>query len=165
MLNEGHWLNTRMDTSPFSCSFPPWLLMLLRRVLWWSEGKVQTCFSGHQFLSGKCQHLFKSKHWMNVSTSQDGFIPFPSPGSCVKICIKLIPLLLLSLPQSTLNNSSPSLVFTAFKYLQTVVMSHSSSPPFLVVSLVYVTYLALLIFLSKSIPLGPDCFCCFLRNS
>lgn len=79
--------------------------------------------------------------------------------------IKFIPLLLFLLPQSTLNNSSPSLVFTAFKYLRTGVMSYSSSPPFLVVSLVYVTYLALLIFLSKSIPLGPDRFCSSLTNS
>lgn len=141
------------------------LSILVRRVLWCSEGNVQTCFAGQQFLSGKCQHLSKSYHWTNGSSSQNGFLPFPSPGSWVKTLIKFIPLLLLPIPQSTLNNSSPSLVFTAFKYLQTVVMSYSSSPPFLVVSLVYVTYLALLIFLSKSIPLGPNCFCYSLTNS
>lgn len=107
----------------------------------------------------------KSHPWKNSSNYWGGFSPFPSTGSGVKTLIKFIPLLLLPLPPSTLNNSSPSLVFTAFKYLQTVVMSHSSSPPFLVVSLVSVTYLALLIFLSKSIPLGPDRFCSSLSNS
>lgn len=130
----------------------------------WCEENAQACFADQQAFKWEISAFFKQSH-----LAQAIGLPFPHfclPDSGVKALIKFIPLLLfLPLPQSTLNNSSPSLVFTAFKYLQTVVMSHSSSPPFLVVSLVYITYLALLIFLSKSIPPGPDGFCSSLSNS